>query len=83
MRRVGQKRLDNVMATAKAVKSSKNPKDDVLRLVQDVPDDVTYEDIQYDIYVRQKVKRGLEALTRGDTLTQEDVDTRLARWLGE
>ena len=71
------------MATAKAVKSSNKPKDDVLRLVQNLPDDVTYEDIQYHIYVRQKVKRGLDALTRGDTLTQEEVDTRLARWLGE
>jgi hypothetical protein len=50
-----------------SVKSAKN---DILGLLQKLPDDVTYEDIQYHIYVRQKIELGLEAAERGETLTQ-------------
>ena len=65
------------MATTQTVR------DDVLKLVQSLPQDASYEDIQYHIYVRQKVLRGLKALKRGDTMTQREVDKRLAKWLGE
>lgn len=60
-----------------------SPKNDVLKIVERLPDDASYEDIQYHIYVRQKVLRGLKALKRGDTMTQREVDQRLAKWLGE
>lgn len=56
-------------------------KDDVVRLVQALPDDCTLEDIQYHLYVRQKVERGLEALDRGPTIPQEEAERRLAAWL--
>lgn len=57
-------------------------KDDVLKLIKELPGEATYEDIQYHIYVRQKIQRGLETLKRGETLTQEEFDKRLAKWLG-
>ncbi len=39
------------------------------------------EDIQYHIYVRQKVQKGLEAAREGRTLTHAEVVRRMARWL--
>ncbi len=42
------------------------PKDEVKRLLETLPDDSSYEDIQYHIYVQQKIDRGLDASERGD-----------------
>ena len=42
---------------------------------------VALEDIQYHIYVRQKIQRGLDAASEGKVIAQEEVERRLARWL--
>jgi predicted transcriptional regulator len=57
-------------------------KDEVRKLLDQLPDDTSFEDIQYHIYVREKIQRGLEDLEAGRTLTQEEVELRMARWLG-
>lgn len=36
-----------------------NPKDQVHALLQKLPEDASYEDIQYHLYVLEKVQRGL------------------------
>lgn len=36
-----------------------NPKDQVHALLQKLPEDSSYEDIQYHLYVLEKVQRGL------------------------
>lgn len=57
-------------------------KDEVRKLLDQLPDDSSFEDIQYHIYVREKIQRGLEDLEAGRTLTQEEAELRMARWLG-
>jgi len=47
------------------------------------PDDATFEDIQYHIYVREKIERGLKDVREGRVLTQEEAERRLSKWLGE
>jgi predicted transcriptional regulator len=59
------------------------PKDEVRLLLDNLPEDATYEDIQYHIYVRQAIENGLAAVERGETLTHEEVERRMAKWLGE
>jgi len=59
------------------------PKDEVRRLLEGLPDDASYEDIQYHIYVQQKVDRGLEASERGDFISDVEIEQRVARWAGE
>jgi predicted transcriptional regulator len=39
------------------------------------------KNIQYQIFVQQKVKRSLEAAARGEILSQEEVETRMKKWL--
>jgi len=56
-------------------------KDEVRQLLDRVPDDASLEDIQYHIYVCQKVDRGLKAADQGRVLTQDEVERRMARWL--
>lgn len=60
-----------------------NPREEVLRLLNDLPSDCTYEDIQYHIYVRQKIERGLRELEQGRVIAQDEAEHRLRKWLVE
>ncbi len=44
------------------------------------PDDVSRDQIQYNIYIQQKVEWSLAAADRGEILSQEEVEERMARW---
>jgi predicted transcriptional regulator len=59
----------------------KTAKDEIRELLDNLPDDASLEDVQYHIYVRQKVQKGLEAALEGRTLTHAEVVRRMARWL--
>ena len=58
-------------------------KQDVEQLLNKLPDDCSVEDIQYHLYVFDKVRRGLEDARVNGTLSQEEVETRLSKWLTE
>jgi len=59
------------------------PKEEVRQLLDTLPEDASYEDIQYHIYVRQAIQRGIEAADRGELVEQEEVERRMAKWLAE
>jgi predicted transcriptional regulator len=56
-------------------------KEEVRALLEKLPDDASLNDIQYHIYVRQKVERGLEAIQQGNVIPHEEIVKRMARWL--
>ena len=56
-------------------------KREVLDLLKQLPDSCTLEDVQYELYVRQKVQHGMSAASAGRVQTQEQVKKRLAKWL--
>ncbi|HEX6100838.1 MAG TPA: hypothetical protein VF432_31260 [Thermoanaerobaculia bacterium] len=56
-------------------------KDEVRKLLDHLPDDVSFEDIQYQVYVLDEIRRGSDEIDRGEGLDHEDVKRRLARWL--
>lgn len=56
-------------------------KDEVRELLEKLPDNASLNDIQYHIYVRQKIERGLAAIEKGDALSRDEIEKRLARWL--
>jgi hypothetical protein len=56
-------------------------KDDVIELIRRLPEDVTLPDIMEELYVRQKIERGLVQLDNGQGLTTEEARQRLRRWL--
>lgn len=56
-------------------------KEKVRRIIDSLPDESSLEDIQYHIYVRQKVERGLQDIEEGRVLTQEEVEERMKNWL--
>lgn len=58
-------------------------KKEVSELLSRLPDDCTIEDIQYHLYVIQKVERGLKDAEEGRIYTQQEVETRMSKWLEE
>ena len=56
-------------------------KEEVIRLLELLPEDASLEDIQHHIYVRQKIDHGLEDAEAGRTLSEEELDQRMAKWL--
>ena len=56
-------------------------KDAVIEMIRRMPDDVDLEDIQYALYVRQKIERGLQQADAGLTVPHDEVVKRLSRWL--
>ncbi len=56
-------------------------KEAVLKVLQQLPDDASFDDIQYHIYVCDKIERGLADVREGRMLSQEDVERRMLKWL--
>ena len=59
----------------------RSAKREVEELLKRIPDDASYEDIQYAIYVRRKIARAEADATAGRVLTQEDAERRMDKWL--
>lgn len=55
-------------------------KSEIQSLLQKLPDDCTLEDIQYHLYVIEKLRRGIERAETEGMVSQEDVETRLSKW---
>jgi hypothetical protein len=58
-----------------------NAKEAVLRLLGTLPDDASIEDIQYHLYVLQKIRAGEEAADAAGLIPHEEVMRKLAGWL--
>ena len=56
-------------------------KDNVIEMIRRMPDDATVPDIMAELYVRQKIDVGLKQLDEGQSLSQEEVEQRLNKWL--
>ncbi|MBI3554289.1 MAG: hypothetical protein HY077_17470 [Elusimicrobia bacterium] len=59
----------------------KTAKQEVRKILENIPNNSTFEDIQYHIYVREKIERGLKDVREGHVLTQKEVEKRLSKWL--
>ena len=58
-------------------------KEEVETLLSKLPDDCSLEDIQYHLYVIDKVRRGLELADNQGTITQEKAEEQLSKWITE
>ena len=56
-------------------------KDEVTSLLDRLPDDASIEDVQYHLYVVEKVRNGLEAARSEGTITQEQAEEKLGKRL--
>ena len=58
----------------------KTAKDEVREILEETPEDASLEDIQYRIYVRQKIMKSLDAEEAGRIIPHEEVVRRMSRW---
>lgn len=56
-------------------------KQEVTQLLAQLPDDATLEDIQYHLYVLEKIQRGRTDVAKGRSFTSKQARERLSRWL--
>jgi membrane protease subunit (stomatin/prohibitin family) len=56
-------------------------RDEVNSLLDRLPEDASIEDVQYHLYVIEKVRNGLEAAQSEGSITQEQAEERLGKWL--
>jgi hypothetical protein len=54
-----------------------NVKDEARRLIERLPDDVTWDDLMHEIYVRQAIEAGLEDSREGRVTDSREVRKRL------
>jgi len=48
-------------------------KEEIIKLIQELPDDATLEDIQYHLFVKQKLLRAEEQIKEGKTIPHDQV----------
>jgi hypothetical protein len=58
-------------------------KEELRRILDTLPDDVTWEDVQYSIYVRERIERGRREADAEKVVDQEEIERRMERWLVE
>ena len=56
-------------------------KEAITKLLDALPDDVTIEDVQYHLYVLQKIRAGEKDIEEGRTVPHEEVMKSLAKWV--
>ena len=56
-------------------------KQEVRSLLQKLPDNCTLEDIQYHLYVIEKINRGLHRAKQEGFISQQEAEKRLGKWL--
>ncbi len=55
-------------------------KEDVRVLLDKLPDDCSLEDVQYHLYVVEKIHRGVERAETEGVLSQDDAERKLNKW---
>lgn len=51
-------------------------KEEAKRLVEELPEEATWNDLMYEIYVRQQIEEGIKAADEGRVLSHEEVRQR-------
>lgn len=56
-------------------------KQQVMKMIESLPDDITVDDIMAELYFRMQVDAGLNELDEGKGMTHEQAKERLSKWL--
>jgi predicted transcriptional regulator len=54
-------------------------KEEAIKLISNLPDDSSWDDIIYEMYVKKKIEIGLKAADEGDVISHEEVKKRFAK----
>ncbi len=54
-----------------------NAKESARQILDQLPDQATWDEIMYELYVRQKIEAGMKAAEEGHTIPHEEMKRRL------
>ena len=60
-----------------------NIKDEVKEIIDQLPDNCTFEDIQYHLYVVEKIRNGIDRGEREDAMSQKEVERKFSKWISD
>lgn len=58
-------------------------KDEVRDLLERLPDEASFDEIEYQIYVLHEIRQGIAEADRGELVDHEELKARMAKWLGK
>ncbi|MCT2536523.1 hypothetical protein NC661_03310 [Aquibacillus koreensis] len=56
-------------------------KEEVIKLIRDLPESVTLDDIMQELYIRKKIEKGIKELDAQKYVSHEVVKEKLGKWL--
>jgi len=56
-------------------------KQQVIQMIQSLPEEVTIDDIMAELYFKLQVDTGLKELDEGKDIPHEEIEKRMAKWL--
>ena len=56
-------------------------KQEVIKMIQSLPNEVTIDDIMAELYFKSQVDAGLKELDEGKGIPHEEVEKRMSKWL--
>ncbi|NCO84190.1 MAG: hypothetical protein COZ31_01810 [Nitrospirae bacterium CG_4_10_14_3_um_filter_44_29] len=55
-------------------------KQEAIKVISKLPESANIDDIMYELYVVDKVKKGREAVERGESISIEDLKREMQSW---
>lgn len=58
-------------------------KQQIIKLVSSMPDDVTLDEVMAELYFKKKIDTGLKELDQGKGIPHKQVEKRMSKWLAK
>ena len=56
-------------------------KQEAKKIIERLPDNSTFEDIQYHLYIAKKLRNARFNIEKGEFYTEEEIEKRLSKWV--
>jgi len=56
-------------------------KEEVMEFIRDLPDNLTFDEIMYELFVLEKLKASEQSIQEGRFSTHEEIKERFKQWL--
>jgi hypothetical protein len=60
-----------------------NAKEQVKELLEVLPDNASFDDIHYHLFIREKVDQGIKELSEGKVVSEQEMEANFKKWLDE
>jgi predicted transcriptional regulator len=71
----------SVFSKGTTVTDPPNPKTQAREIIEALPESATWEDLMYELYVRESIEKGLTDVENGRSIPHEEVRARLRELL--